>query len=155
LAIASGVLAPTRRLEAPKKKKAKAKASPKSKTTAAKKQKRKSENVAAPKEEDGEVEEKKPAAKKRKARAPKASPSVESLALLQDDARTSKPAAKKRRAAAAAKSVGSYVITCDGCGVDCTEQSWHVEESNQDYCEACLAKRGKKGIEQSHGISII
>jgi hypothetical protein len=43
--------------------------------------------------------------------------------------------------------------TCDGCAGDCSERSWFVEETGEDYCEVCHSEKGKGQILQLNGVT--
>lgn len=45
------------------------------------------------------------------------------------------------------------IITCDGCGVDCSEQSWFVETTQSDFCAACKPSLGY--TPQRYGVDIV
>ena len=74
-----------------------------------------------------------------------------------------KPAAKKAKKAKPATDEEENVtceeqsidndrfdVFCDLCDVDCTEKSWHVEATNQDFCAACHDGRG---VPQCNGVN--
>jgi hypothetical protein len=44
--------------------------------------------------------------------------------------------------------------TCDGCGGDCSARSWFVEETDEDYCDACHSEKGKGDILQLNGLTV-
>jgi hypothetical protein len=46
----------------------------------------------------------------------------------------------------------TFTLTCDGCGIDCTERSWCVVEQEEDYCGACHG--GKGGVLQANGVTV-
>ena len=35
-------------------------------------------------------------------------------------------------------------LTCDGCGVDCTSQSYFIPSTEEDYCQKCMGNLSKK-----------
>ena len=43
-------------------------------------------------------------------------------------------------------------ITCDTCDCDCTEKSWHVEETSLDFCEKCIKDIQSKSVLQYYGV---
>lgn len=90
--------------------------------------------------------DKKPAAKKRKALDQKS-------AAAKRPKNTKKVAGKKKPAAEKPKEI-TYDIQCDGCGVDCTAQSWHAEETDQDYCAECANMLSSSLTEQCNGVNV-
>lgn len=47
-----------------------------------------------------------------------------------------------------------FRIVCDGCGVDCTEKSWFVEENSTDWCNVCKEANGNENtLLQVNGIT--
>jgi hypothetical protein len=70
-----------------------------------------------------------------------------------------KAAASKKKATKAKEPEGkeieaSFEIICDGCKGDCTERSWFVENTEEDFCSDCLKSQGKEGVEQSNGVTV-
>lgn len=47
--------------------------------------------------------------------------------------------------------IQKFAITCDNCGASCTKQSWHVEETEEDFCINC---HDGSGVEQCEGINV-
>jgi len=90
---------------------------------------------------------KKPAAKKRKAKkapAPKKKLSkakaVEEKENANDDGNVSDDQEEE-----------SFEITCDECKVDCSDQSWYVMETKEDFCADC---RDGRGVPQRFGLDL-
>jgi hypothetical protein len=50
----------------------------------------------------------------------------------------------------------SFDIECDGCGIDCTPQSWFVQETGEDFCDVCFRDEidDTRGIRQIKGVAI-
>lgn len=48
----------------------------------------------------------------------------------------------------------SFEIICDGCKGDCTDRSWFVKETEEDFCTDCLKSQGKEGVKQSNGVTV-
>lgn len=63
-----------------------------------------------------------------------------------------KAPARKRKAETTSTAAMGELITCDGCGVNCTARSWHVERSGEDFCSKCHI--GKVAVAQVNGITV-
>lgn len=94
-----------------------------------------------------------------------------------DDGVAKKPAARRRKAIASIKNPEerkpasrktvskkekergesfAEKITCDACNKDCTERSWFLEATSEDFCFACLRNEGKvdAGVKQVNGVTV-
>ena len=48
----------------------------------------------------------------------------------------------------------SFEIICDGCKDNCTERSWFVDKTEQDFCFDCFKNQINDGVEQSNGVNV-
>lgn len=48
----------------------------------------------------------------------------------------------------------SFEIVCDGCKDNCTERSWFVDKTEQDFCFDCFNNQSNDGVEQSNGVNV-
>ena len=65
-----------------------------------------------------------------------------------------KPSSSKQKKKPNLQLADGIVVTCDICGVECTQKSWFVEALKKDFCANCIKECSMQGKLQSGGCDV-